>query len=126
MEESVREYEFTVIASTQIGDDERKKLFEKYENLLLADGGEVIVKKDWGTKKLAFPINRQFRGHFVNYDLTARKEHLAEVERLMRIDENILRYLSIKLGENVDVDARKKELAKKEAEYANSKQQIKE
>lgn len=114
----LREYEFTVIANSQISDEDSKKLFEKYESILLSDGGEIIKKNEWGTKKLAFPIKSQFRGKYVNYDLTARPEQVAEAERLMRIDDNILRYLSIRIGENVDVETRKRQIAKQEAEIA--------
>ncbi len=49
----------------------------------------------------------------MHYDLIARTDHVAEVERLMRIDEAVLRYLSIKINDKIDVDARKDELAKR-------------
>jgi small subunit ribosomal protein S6 len=92
-----------------------KKTVEKYETVLLADGGQLIKKDDWGVRKLAYPMKKQFRGRYVLYDLTCKPEHLKESERLMRIDENVLRYLNILIGENVDVEARKIELAKAEA-----------
>ena len=114
----LREYEFTVIGSAQVSEEETKRFLERYEGILLADGGEVIKKSEWGTKKLAFPIKKQFRGRYVHYDLTARPENLAETERLMRIDDNVLRYLSVRIGENVDPEARKLEIAKKEAQLA--------
>lgn len=110
----MREYEFTVIARGDLQDADKAKVFEKYENIFLADGGEVLKKNDWGNRRLAFPINEQFRGHYINYDFVGKPEHLAETERLMRIDENILRYLSIRIGENVDVKERRAELAKAE------------
>lgn len=108
----LREYEVTIIAHPHMQEDDRKGLIEKYENMILADGGEIIRKSEWGSKKLASPIKKQFRGYYVHYDLTSMPENLKKAEQTMRIDENILRYLSIKVGENVDVDARKAELAK--------------
>lgn len=117
----LREYEVTVIASAQMTDDDSKKLFAKYESVLLADGGEIIKKDVWGTKKLAYPINKQFRGHYVHYDLVTKPEHLAEAERLMRIDDNVLRYLSVRIGEDVDINARKAEVARAEVEAAKQR-----
>lgn len=108
----MREYEFTVIARGDLQDGDKAKVFEKYENIFLADGGEVLKRDDWGNRRLAFPIKEQFRGHYINYDFVGKPEHLAEAERLMRIDDNILRYMSIRIGENVDVKARRAELAK--------------
>ena len=118
----LREYEFTFIANSQLSDEDTKKLLEKYETILATDGGQVIKKDDWGTKKLAFPIKKHFRGRYVHYDLTCMPEHLAEAERLMRIDDNVLRYLSVRIGENVDVDVRKAEIAKLEAEAARQRE----
>lgn len=114
----LREYEFTVIANPQLSEVDSKKLFDHYESVLLADGGEIIKKVAWGVKKLAFPIKGQFRGNYVHYDFVGKKEHLTETERLMRIDENILRYMSVKIGENMDVATRKAEVAKAEAQAA--------
>ena len=110
-----REYEVTLIINAVLPEEECKKVCKKYEDILLAEGGEVIKKDAWGVRKLAFPINRQFRGYFVHYDLAALPANLAEAERLMRIDDNVLRYLSVRLGEGVDVEERKAELAKIEA-----------
>ena len=118
----LREYEFTLITSSQLSDDDASNLQKKYEGILAIEGGQIIKKDDWGTKKLAYPIKKQFKGRYVHYDLTCLPEQLAEAERLMRIDENVLRYLSIKIGENVDVDERKAEIAKLEAEAARQRE----
>ena len=118
----LREYEFTFITNSQLSDEDTKKLLEKYETILAADGGQVIKKDDWGTKKLAFPIKKHFRGRYVHYDLTCKPKHLAEAERLMRIDDNVLRYLSVRSAENVDGDVRKAQIAKLEAEAARQRE----
>lgn len=109
----LREYEFTYISRADLSETDKNQLMEKYENLLIKDGGEVLKKDDWGVRKLAFPMKKQFRGHYHHYDYIGKSENLAEVERLMRIDDNVLRFMSVKLGEKVDPVARKAELAKK-------------
>lgn len=119
----LREYEFTVITRNDLSDQDRQKALDKYEELFQKDGGEFIVKEDWGSKKLAFPMKKQFRGHYTHYDMTANPENLKEVERLIRIDENILRYLLIKTNDKVDVAARRDELEKRKAKQkAGSKE----
>lgn len=123
----LREYEITIIGSAQLSDDASKKSFKKYEDILCAEGGEVLRRDEWGTKRMAFPINKQFRGRYMNYDLTGTPAQLAEAERLMRIDENILRYMSVRIGESIDVEARKAEIAREqiEAEKAREAEQEK-
>lgn len=108
----LREYEFTVITRNDLPDADRAKALEKYEELFLKDGGEFIVKDEWGSRKMAFPMKKQFRGFYTHYDMTSNPENLKEAERLLRIDENILRYLLIKTHDKVDVAARREELEK--------------
>jgi small subunit ribosomal protein S6 len=108
----LREYELTIIARAEIPESESNKLFSKYEKLMTADGGEILQKSNWGSKKLAFPMKKAFRGNYVNYDFLGTSANLAEMERLMRIDEDVLRYMSVYISENVNAAARKDELAK--------------
>ena len=111
----MREYEFTCILKSDLSEQDRKQLTDKYEALLYGNGGELIRKQDWGVKKLAYPIKKQFRGYYVNYSFASSdKVGLAECERLMRIDNDVLRYLLIKVSDSVDVESRKAILKEKE------------
>tara|TARA_Y100000991_G_scaffold215499_1_gene206158 strand:+ start:1346 stop:1729 length:384 start_codon:yes stop_codon:yes gene_type:complete len=113
-----REYELTIIASAHLNEEDHRQLIEKYEGIFLADGGEVVLKNDWGVKRLAYSIKGHFKGHYSFYDFIGSSDHLKEAERLMRIDENILRYMVINIGEDADADERKAEIAKAEAAAA--------
>lgn len=108
----LREYELTIIARPDLPETELTKLQAKYEQLMTADGGELIQKSTWGSKRLAHPIKKQYKGFYVNYDFVGRKDNINEIERLLRFDEGILRYLTVKLGENVDVAMRRDQLMK--------------
>ncbi len=108
----LREYEMTIIARGDLPESESAKLLGKYEKLMTADGGEILQKSSWGTKKLAFPMKKAFRGNYVNYDFVGTSANLAEMERLMRIDDDVLRYMSVYIGQNVNVAKRKDQLAK--------------
>jgi len=111
----LREYELTVIARGDLPEGESAKLLTRYEKLMEKDGGEILKRDDWGLKKMSFVVKKQARGHYVSYDFVGQSENLSEIERLMRIDDNVLRYLSVRVGENVDVAARKAQLAKEAA-----------
>lgn len=108
----LREYEFTVITKNDLPDSERGKALGRYEDFFTRDGGEILKKDEWGSRKMAFPMKKQHRGFYTFYDFVGNGDHLKEVERLLRIDDNVLRYMLIKIGEDVDVAERKVELAK--------------
>ena len=108
----LREYELTIIARADLPESEGTKLLGKYEKLMTAEGGEILQKSSWGVKKLAFPMKKSFRGNYVNYDFIGTPANLAEMERLMRIDDDVLRYMSVYIGQNVNVATRKEQLAK--------------
>lgn len=116
----LREYDFTIITRGDLPEGESSKVLSGYEGLMTRDGGEILKRDDWGSKKLAYPIKKQFRGNYVNYDFVGSPASVAEMERLMRIDDNVLRYLVVRVDESkdgsVDIEARKAELAKQERE----------
>ena len=111
----MREYEFTVIARGDLPEAEILSLHQKYEDLLTKDGGEILSKDVWGHRRMAFPINKCYKGFYTNYDYTGKQEHLIEVERLMRFDDNVLRYMSLKIADDVDPAKRKDQIAKERA-----------
>ena len=93
----LREYDFTIITKGDLPEAEAFKVLEGYEALMTKDGGQILKKDVWGNKKLVYPINKSFRGNYVNYDFVGTPANLAEMERLMRIDDNVLRHLVVKL-----------------------------
>ncbi len=116
----LREYEFTFVTKLDTPDGDAQYL-AGYEDILTVDGGEILRKDEWGTKRLAYPIKKNFKGRYVHYKLASLPKNIAESERLLRIDDNVLRHLVVKVSDRVDVEARKAELAK--AEMAVQKQE---
>lgn len=116
----LREYDFTIITRGELAEADHATLIEGYEKLMTKDGGEILKKDSWGNKKLAYPIKKCFRGHYINYDYVGDPVNLAEMERLMRIDDNVLRYMAVRVDVDnttgtIDVDKRRVEIAKADA-----------
>lgn len=111
----LREYEMTIITRSDLPESELNGLLSKYEGFMTADGGEILKKDVWGSRKLTFPIKKHYRGNYYLYDFAGAPEHLSEMERLMRIDDNVLRYLSVLINKSVDVEDRKVEITKEAA-----------
>ena len=93
-------YELTYIIDTALEEEARKELIEKVSALIAQNGGEVEkIDETWGTRRLAYPINDKPEGYYVLVTMQAPAELPKEIERNLRINENVRRSLVIKLEE---------------------------
>ena len=93
-------YELTYIIDTALEEEARKELIEKISSLIAQNGGEVEkVDETWGKRRQAYPINDKPEGYYVLVTMQAPAELPKEIERNLRINENVLRSLVIKVEE---------------------------
>ena len=94
-------YELTYIIDATLEETARKELIEKISNLIVANGGEVekVDETFWGKRRLAYAIDYKTEGWYVLVNFQANPELPRELERNLQINENILRYLVVKLVE---------------------------
>ena len=93
-------YELTYIIDTTLEDSARKELIEKVSGVITANGGEVEkVDETWGKRRLAYAINYKTEGWYVLVTFKADPQLPRELERNLEINENVLRYLVVKLVE---------------------------
>ena len=108
----MREYETMVILKADLPEAEVSKVIAKFEGIVCNDGGEVIKKDAWGVRKLAYPIRKVTRGAYYVYDVATTQANVAELDRIMKLDEGVLRAMTIKLADEVNVEERRIELKK--------------
>ena len=101
----VHEYETVFIIRPEVDEAELGQLIEKLEGIIGKYDGSVLVREDWGRRKLAYPINKHFHGIYLYLNYTGSNGLPRELERNVRIDDNLIRFLTVRLSENVDVDA---------------------
>ena len=93
-------YEMIYIIDTGLEEAARKELIEKVSALITANGGEIEkVDETWGKRRLAYAIDYKTEGWYVLVNFQASPELPRELERNLQINENILRYLVVKLVE---------------------------
>ena len=93
-------YELTYIIDIGLEENARKELIEKFSGLIRQNGGEVEkVDEMWGKRRLAYPINDMLEGYYVLVTFMSEGDLPREIERNLEINDNILRYLTIKLVE---------------------------
>lgn len=112
----MRRYETIFIVDPDLSDEERSPLFERLKPLFPQLDGFLVMVDEWGTKKLAYEIKKKNRGYYVRLDYCGTGTLVNEIERFFRIDDRILKYMTILLEEDVDLESLKAELAKAETE----------
>ena len=92
-------YETVFIARQDLSESQVKELTDSYSKIITDNGGKVTKVENWGLRSLAYKINKNRRGFYVLIETDTPAPALHEVERNMRLNEDILRFMSIKLDE---------------------------
>jgi small subunit ribosomal protein S6 len=90
-------YETVFIARQDISASQVETLTETFAALIVAGQGEVKKREYWGLRTLAFRIKKNRKGHYVLFNIDAAPAAVAEMERNMRISEDVLRYLTVRV-----------------------------
>jgi small subunit ribosomal protein S6 len=92
-------YENIFIARQDISTTQVEALTETFANLVAENGGKVEKREYWGLRNLAYRIKKNRKGHYVLFNLEAPPAAVNELERNMRINEDVLRYLTVRVEE---------------------------
>ncbi len=95
----MRYYETVFIARQDVTSSQVESVTQHYTSVIKEHGGEVTKTEFCGLRPLAYPIKKNKKGHYVLLNIAVKPEGLAEVERQMKINEDILRYLSVRVDE---------------------------
>lgn len=101
----MRRYESVVILDPEVPDDDIAAFTAKYGDLIKTSGGEIIKIEDWGYKRLAYLIKKKERGRYILFDFVGIPSLIDELERQFKISEDVLKFLSVKLDDEVDLEA---------------------
>ena len=92
----MNKYELVLVVNAKIEDDARTAVVEKAKAYVTRFGGTVTEVEDWGKKRLAYEIQHMKEGFYYFIQFEAAAEAPAEIERRVRIMENVLRYLVVR------------------------------
>jgi small subunit ribosomal protein S6 len=95
-------YENVFIARQDISGAQVDALADTFTQLVADNGGEVKKREYWGLRNLAYRMRKNRKGHYVLLNLSAPATAVAELERTMRINEDIIRYLTIRVEQLED------------------------
>ena len=101
----MRNYENLVIVRPTLTAEEITESIKAIEEVITSNGGEIAITDTMGMRKLAYPIDKNERGHFHVIYYSAEPAVITEIERRFRINEELLRFVTIKYDTNREVTA---------------------
>ena len=122
----MRRYETIFIADTDLPEEERFPIFEKLKDLIHQHNGLLVMIDEWGKKRLAYEIKRKIHGYYIRLDYCGSGILVDEIERFFRIDDRILKYMTVLLEKEIDIETVNEEIAnieKIKAEQAQSSEE---
>jgi len=111
----MRRYETIVIIDPDLSNEQRLPVFEKLKGLIIQQGGFLVIVDEWGDKRLAYEIKKRSRGYYVRLDFCGTGALVNEMERFFRIDDRVLKYMTVLLDKDADVERIKEQMAEAEA-----------
>ena len=90
-------YESVIIGRQDLTPGQFETLLEKFIAVIQSFKGEIKKRENWGIRNLAYKINKNRKGHYMLLNIDGPPEAIKEYERLMRLDEDIIRFLTIKI-----------------------------
>jgi small subunit ribosomal protein S6 len=115
----MREYETTFIVQPEISDDGAKELLTRIDGILEKSGAVRLLHDDQGKRRLAFDIKKFQKGRYVTTYYLSNGAAVGPVERALRLEESVLRFLTVMANpEVVDIEARKAKAAEDERAHA--------
>ena len=121
-------YESAVLINATLDDEQIQSQITRIKEVITSNDGEIKEIEDWGRKRLAYPIHKNKIGYYVFFRYEAQNTSVAKLERMFNLDEQLLRYLTLKLDENAleYIELKKTEAAKKveEEEKTDSTEDI--
>ena len=114
----MRRYETIAIIDPDLSDEERAEVLKRTTDLIPKEGGFLVMLDEWGNRRLAYEIKKKARGYYARIDYCGMGSLVDEMERLFRIDDKVLKFMTVLLDKNADVESIKEEMAiaKSEAE----------
>lgn len=109
LEATLRKYETLYLLRPNLTEDAQKRLRTRISEAIKTNGGKVLRETDWGVRKTAYPIKKQAKAHIVELLYAGQPGLVGEIERLLRIMDDIIKYHSVKAGDLVTAEELAKE-----------------
>ena len=118
----MRHYELIYIVNPNLNGDDYQELVKKYSEIIENNKGVIIKTDEWGKQRLAYRITKFYNGVYVYVEFCTEAESIAELERNLKLDDNILKFQTVKLADQADPE----ELLQKEQSSGKTEEEASE
>lgn len=102
MSTATRNYETVFITNPNAAESRVSEIHNRNKSIIETAKGKILNLDDWGKRKMTYPINKEAKGHYFCLTFSADTTAVAELERNMRLNEDVFRFLTVKIDEKVD------------------------
>jgi len=95
-----RIYEVVFIIDPATGEEDSTRLVENLQKIVTDQGGAITKSESMGRRQLAYKIGRNTEGHFMLFEIEGAGSEIAELERRMRVSDQVMRYLTVRVDED--------------------------
>ena len=114
----MRRYETISILRPNLSEGEITTIIDNTTRIITDEQGSIIDQTKWGLKKLAYPIKKESQGLYLFCEYAATPAAVAEIERKFRIDDAVLKYLTIKVADSISADQIEQAISESKARNA--------
>lgn len=117
----IRRYETVFMLPADLEEGKTQEILSRLDAVLERSGGILVRREDWGVRKLAYEIDRHTKGRYFLTDFVGEPRIVSELERNIKMIESILRFLTVKKADEVDMEGVRKEQAEEKEKEAARK-----
>ena len=107
----MRRYETIAILDPDLSAEDRAPVVQRVTDVITQGDGYLALVDEWGARKLAYEVKKKDRGYYIRFDFCGSGAVVDEIERFFRIDDRVLKYMSVLLDKTADIEKIKEEIA---------------
>jgi small subunit ribosomal protein S6 len=119
----MRRYETIIITDPDLSAEERDPILQRVVDVVNQGDGYLALTDEWGARKLAYEIKKKDRGYYIRFDFCGTGAVVDEMERFFRIDDRVLKYMTVLLDKAADIEKIKEEIAAAQSEAKKAAEQ---
>jgi small subunit ribosomal protein S6 len=121
----MRRYETIIITDPDLSAEQRDPVLQRVSDVVNQGDGYLAFTDEWGARKLAYEIKKKARGYYIRFDFCGTGAVVNEMERFFRIDDRVLKYMTVLLDKAADIEKIKEEVAAAQIKTEKAKEKAK-
>jgi small subunit ribosomal protein S6 len=100
----IRRYETILLFDIDAGEETRNAFISRSKSLIEEYDGDLLEQDEWGVRKLAYEVRKKTRGYYVRLEYFSETDLVAEFERIIRLEDAVMKYITVMIDETFDPD----------------------